>query len=73
MLGEAANRFHNLFFYFIFCIFFNMLIRDFQNYQFFYRCNIFVRSKVKLNAEKGDNFGLFKQCMWLRAMAYWSD
>ena len=50
-----------------------MLIRDFQNDQFFYRCYIFVRSKVKLNAEKDDNFGLFKQGMWLRAMAYCSD
>ena len=49
-----------------------MLIRDFQNDQFFYRCNIFVRSKIK-NAEKEDNFGLFKQGMWLRAKAYWSD
>ena len=73
MLSEAAYRCHNFFFYFIFCIFFNMLIRDFQNDQFFYRCNIFVRSKIKLNAEKDDNFGLFKQGMWLRAMAYWSE
>ena len=50
-----------------------MLIRDFQNDQFCYRCNIFVKSKIKLNVEKDDNFGLFKQDMWLRAMAYWSD
>ena len=50
-----------------------MLIRDFQNDQFFYRCNIFVRSKIKLNAEKDNNFGLFKQGTWLCAMAYWSD
>ena len=50
-----------------------MLIRGFQNDQFFYRCNTFVRSKIKLNAEKDDNFELFKQGMWLRAMAYWSD
>ena len=50
-----------------------MLIHNFQNDQFFYRCNIFVRSKVKLNAEKDDNFGLFNQGMWLRAIAHWSD
>ena len=49
-----------------------MLICDFHNDQFFYRCNIFVRSKIK-NEEKEDNFGLFKQGMWLRAMAYSSD
>ena len=54
-------------------MFFNMLICDFQNDQFFYRCNIFVRSKIKLNAEKDDNFAVFKQGMWLRAMAYLSD